>query len=185
LTAAALALAAGVTAAWPQSRTDEAADAMRAAQKAYRNGQLLDAKQKLDAASALIATAAARKLQSFLPEAHDGWTVDAGEAVAGAAPVDLTASRSYAKGGQRVTISISGDVRILAALAFTVIDAAQAKEAGARLVKINGTTGVVNSDGQIQILVANRFLVMAEGDAPEDAKKLFLESIDVKGLSKL
>jgi uncharacterized protein YdbL (DUF1318 family) len=181
----ALALAAGTTAAWPQPKTDAAADAIRAAQKAYRSGQLLDAKQKLDAASELIAAAAAKKLYSFLPDAHEGWTIDPNDSEPAAAAVELTASRSYAKGPQRITISISGDMRILAALAFTVMDAAQAKEAGARLIKINGTTGVVTSDGQIQILVANRFLVMAEGDAGEETKKAFLEAIDVKGLSKL
>jgi hypothetical protein len=97
----------------------------------------------------------------------------------------MTASRSFAKNGQRVTISISGDVRVLAELAFMVLDAAEAREAGARMVKIKGNSGVVTSDGQIQVLVANRFLVIAEGDAPEDVKTSFLEQIDAKGLSRL
>lgn len=165
-----------------QGRSDETDAAIRAAQKAYRAGQLIDAKQRLDKASELIAAAAAKKLQSFLPEPRNGWLVESGE-------IDLipgmTASRSFAKNGQRMTISISGDVRVLAEMAFMVLNAAEAKVAGARIVKINGSSGIVTSDGQIQVLVANRFLVIAEGDAPEDVKTGFLEQIDVKGLSRL
>jgi hypothetical protein len=169
-------------AAIAQSRTDETDAAIRAAQKAYRAGQLIDAKQRLDKASELISAAAAKKLQSFLPASQDGWTVESGE---DGAPMGMTASRSFEKNGKRLTISISGDVRVLAELAFMVLDAAEAKEAGARMVKIKGSSGVVTTDGQIQVLVANRFLVIAEGDAPEDVKTSFLEKIDVKGLSRL
>lgn len=171
-----------VHAAFAQTKSDETDAVIRAAQKSYRSGQLLDAKQKLDKASALIAAAAARKLQSFLPEPTSGWAAEPGDAEPSAG---MTVSRNYAKGAQRITISISGDVRVIAEMAFMVLDAAQAKEAGARMVKVNGSSGVVTSDGQIQVLVANRFLVIAEGDAAEDAKKDFLEKIDAKGLSKL
>jgi hypothetical protein len=166
-----------------QSRNDPTEAAIRGAQKAYRAGQLIDAKIRLDKASELISAAAAQKLQGFLPAATEGWTVEDGDPATG--PAEMTATRSYARNGKRVTISISGDVRVLAELAFTVLDAAEAKEAGARIVKIKGSSGVVTGDGQIQILVANRFLVIAEGDAPEDVKTAFLERIDVKGLSRL
>lgn len=166
-----------------QGRPDETEAAIRAAQKAYRAGQLIDAKQRLDKASELIVTAAAKKLYGFLPEPRNGWKVEPGDSEF--ATAGMTASRSFAKNGQRVTISISGDVRVLAELAFMVLDAAEAKEAGARMVKIKGNSGVVTSDGQIQVLVANRFLVIAEGDAPEEVKTSFLEQIDAKGLSRL
>lgn len=182
MTGAAIAFAFFIGCAMAQSKPDETESAIRAAQKAYRAGQLLDAKQRLDKASELIAAAAAKKLQGFLPDAQNGWRIDAGDAehLPG-----MTVSRSFAKNGQRVTISISGDVRVLAEMAFMVLDAAQAKEAGARMVKIKGSSGVVTNDGQIQVLVANRFLVIAEGDAPEDVKTGFLEQIDVQRLSKL
>jgi hypothetical protein len=183
LSLTALACAALASFALGQSRPDETETAIRAAQKAYRAGQLIDAKQRLDKASELIAAAAAKKLYGFLPAARDGWTVEPGDP--DSTPMGMTATRSFAKGGQRVTISISGDVRILAELAFMVLDAAEAKNAGARMVKIKGSSGVVTADGQIQVLVANRFLVIAEGDAPEDVKTSFLDQIDVKGLSRL
>lgn len=180
---AALACALFIGCATAQNRNDETEAAIRAAQKSYRAGQLIDAKQRLDKASDLIAAAAAKKLQGFLPVEREGWNVEVGEPELTGA--DMTATRSFAKNGRRVTISISGDVRVLAELAFTVLDAAEAREAGARIVKIKGNSGVITGDGQIQILVANRFLVIAEGDAPEDVKTSFLEQIDVKGLSRL
>lgn len=177
---AALACALFIGCAAAQNRNDETEAAIRAAQKSYRAGQLIDAKQRLDKASDLIAAAAAKKLQGFLPVEREGWNVEVGEPELTGA--DMTATRSFAKNGRRLTISISGDVRVLAELAFTVLDAAEAR---ARIVKIKGNSGVITGDGQIQILVANRFLVIAEGDAPEDVKTSFLEQIDVKGLSRL
>lgn len=180
---AALAFVVFIGCATAQGRPDETEAAIRAAQKAYRAGQLIDAKVRLDKASELISAAAAKKLQGYLPAGRDGWTVEEGGVEA---PITaMTATRSFAKNGQRMTISISGDVRVLAELAFMVLDATQAKEAGAKIVKIKGNSGVVTNDGQIQVLVANRFLVIAEGDAPEDVKTSFLEQIDAKGLSRL
>jgi hypothetical protein len=166
-----------------QGRADETEAAIRAAQRAYRAGQLIDAQQRLDKASELIAAAAAKKLQGFLPEGRNGWTAE--ENAAEAPQLGMTATRSFSKNGKRVTISISGDVRVLAEMAFMALNAAEAKEAGARMVKIKGNSGIVTTDGQIQVLVANRFLVIAEGDAPEDVKTSFLEGIDVNALSRL
>lgn len=166
-----------------QGRADETEAAIRAAQRAYRAGQLIDAQQRLTKASELIAAAAAKKLQGFLPEGRNGWLAE--ENVTEAPPAGMTATRSFSKNGKRVTISISGDVRVLAEMAFMALNAAEAKEAGARMVKIKGNSGIVTTDGQIQVLVANRFLMIAEGDAPEDVKTSFLEGIDVNALSRL
>lgn len=165
-----------------QPKPDETETAIRAAQKAYRAGQLIDARQLLDKASDSISQAAVKKLESFFPDSMDGWVLEGQE---DAATPSLTVSRTYSKGSHRITISISGDVRVLAEMAFMVLDAGQAKETGARVVKVKGNAGVITSDGQIQVLVANRFLVIAEGDAPEDAKNMFLDRIDFRALSKL
>jgi hypothetical protein len=163
---------------------DETERAIRAALKDYRAGHTLDAKQALDKASQWIAAAAARKLDKYLPAPLDGWSVeeeDGGQDGQGG----LNASRSYTNGTHRLTVSITADVAILGAVAVGFVYASGAQKAGARIAQVNGAPAIVTEDGQIQVLISGRFLLIAEGDADEQVKKSFLKTVDVKGLTNL
>ncbi|HAJ45777.1 MAG TPA: hypothetical protein DCL54_04260 [Alphaproteobacteria bacterium] len=177
--AAFIALAAGTAVAQP--KPDETEAAIRAALKAYRSGQRLEAKAEMERAAGLIDQSVTQRLPDFLPKPLDGWSIDEAEASSSA----LSASRSYSKGAQRVRISITGDMRVLTAMAFLIVDPAQAREAGAKLIQVKGNAALMTSDGQIQVLVANRFLVIAEGESSDGIKGAFLEQIDIQSLSKL
>jgi hypothetical protein len=171
----------------PFAAADEGENAIKSALKAYRTGRTLEAKHQLDKASIILAALLTKRLQNFLPKPLEGWQVEDSDTPSEPTFVTggLNASRSYSNSGARVTISISGDVPVLAAMAFMFVDATRAKEAGNRVTQIKGNAAIVTGDGQVQILVANRFLVIAEGDASEADKEAFLDKIDVAALSKL
>jgi hypothetical protein len=174
---------------FPRAYADETADAIRGALGSYKDGKALEAKQKLDKASALIAAQLAAKLDTFLPGPLDGWTVetDAPGATPSVAPVDsggLNATRTYVKDELHVTISITGEMPVITAMAVLFADSERAKEAGNRIMQVKGQSAVMTGDGQVQVLVAERFLVIAEGDAAEDVKNAYLDKIDVEGLAK-
>jgi hypothetical protein len=149
------------------AKADDISDAINDAQKAYKSGDLNSAKQALDLASQLIAQKNAEGLVKAFPKPLSGWTArDADTSTnAFAAMTGSHASRRYTKGNNdSVTINIAADGPILAQMITMLANPQMAGMMG-KIIRIGDQRGIQERDGDITILVANRFIVKIEGSA--------------------
>ena len=54
-----------------------------------------------------------------------------------------------------------------------------------KIVRIGNQRAIQNTDGDIQMMVANKFLVVVQGSAPADAKLAYAQAVDVAKLAKM
>ena len=145
-------------------------------------------------ASQLIQQKKGKALESFLPEPLTGWTAeDATSQVTGAAMFGggVTVEREYRKGSSSITIQIITDSPIMQGVMMMFSNPMFAASEGGKLEKIGRQKAIVkfdpaNKDGDIKIVVANRFLVSIEGDGitREDLKG-YAKAIDYKKMASL
>ncbi len=177
-----------VAATVPALAADDILDAMDQARKAYQAGDMGTAKQQLDVASQLIGQKNAEGFVKLLPEALPGWNADKAEAQAiGAAMFGgaSSASRSYTNAkGDRVEISITGDSAMLMQFATLLNDPSLAGAMG-KLVKVGGLRAIQNHDGDVIVVVANKFVVNVQGSADADMKLAYANAVDLAALSKM
>jgi len=166
---------------------DDITDAMDQARKAYQSGDLGSAKQSLDLASQLIGQKNADAFATLLPNALPGWKAEKAQTTAlGAAGFGAsTASRTYsnAKGGH-VEVQISGDSAVVSQIATFLNNPAMAGAMG-KLVKVGSQRAIQDADGNIKMVVANKFLISVEGSADSAAKLAYGQAIDLAKLSKM
>jgi hypothetical protein len=166
---------------------DEISDAMAKAQTAYTEGRLADAKRELDMASALIAQKNAERLKVLLPAAIDGWTAADGEAQAmGAAMMGggIQVSRTYTKGdGTTVQISILTDSPMMAMVMGMFANPQMAIMSGMKLDKAGEQQLLIDQNGDVQAVVANRFFVTVNGSSTGEDKLAYARAIDYPGLT--
>ena len=84
-----------------------------------------------------------------------------------------------------MTITLAGDTPMIQQFAMMFSNPAVLQSTGGRLKRIKRQKVIVTKDGQIQTLVAKRFLIMIEGSADEETKLGHLQRFDLKGLTKL
>ena len=174
-------------AALPAQAADDILDAIDQARKAYQANDFANAKQSLDLASQLIGQKNAEVFAELLPAALPGWkaekaqTTAIGSAMFGAS----SASRNYSNGkGDNVEVQITGDSAILTQMA-AFINNPQIAGAMGKIVRIGSMRAIVNNDGDVHMLVANKFLVVVTGSGPADAKLAYAQAVDVGKLSKM
>ncbi len=167
---------------------DDVIDAIEQARKAYQSGDLGEAKQQLDLASQLIGQKNAESFAKLVPAPLPGWTAEKaeshamGSAVLGGAS---TASRGYRNTkGDRVEISITGDSAMLMQFATMLANPALASTMG-KLIKVGGQRGIQNQDGDVIMVIANKFVVNVQGSADAQSKLAYANAIDVAKLSKM
>jgi hypothetical protein len=166
---------------------DNITDAMDQARKAYQSGDLGAAKQSLDLASQLIGQKNAEAFATLLPNALPGWKAEKAQTTAlGAAGFGAsTASRTYNNTkGDHVEVQISGDSAIVSQIATFLNNPAMAGAMG-KLVKVGNQRAIQDGDGNVKMIVANKFLVSVEGSADGPSKLAYAQAIDVAKLSKL
>ncbi|HZQ14782.1 MAG TPA: hypothetical protein VFB31_18400 [Pseudolabrys sp.] len=177
-----------VLAAVPALAADDILDAIEQARKAYQAGDMAGAKQQLDTASQLIGQKNAEGFATLLPKPLPGWTAEKAETQAiGAAMFGgvSTASRSYSNAkGDRVEISITGDSAMLMQFATLLNNPALAGAMG-KLVKVGGLRAIQNNDGDVIVVVANKFVVHVQGSADAASKLAYANAVDVAALSKM
>ncbi|MGV8074732.1 MAG: hypothetical protein AB2L11_09295 [Syntrophobacteraceae bacterium] len=152
-------------------RADNITDSIEEALENYKNGNLAEAMNSLDYAAQLVRQKRGGNLQSLLPDPLDGWTAkDASSEAAGAAMFGgaVTAEREYQKEPSNITIKIVTDSPMLQGIMMMFSNPAIAVSQGGELQKIKGRKAIVkydksNGNGDIRIVVANRFLVTVEG----------------------
>lgn len=171
----------------PVHAADDILDAIDQGRKAYQAGDLGAAKQQLDLASQLIGQKNAETFAKLLPAPLPGWKAEKAQAQAvGAALLGASAaSRNYTNAtGESVEVSITGDSAMIMQFAPMMANPALAAAMG-KLIRIGGLRGIQNQDGDVMLLVNNKFLINVTGSADAASKLAYANAIDLAKLSKM
>ena len=174
-------------AAMPALAADDILDAIEAARKAYQAGDMAGAKQSLDLASQLVGQKNAENLAALLPSALPGWKAEKVEATSvGVTVFGVTsASRRYTgPDGRDVQVRITGDSALVLHFARLFMNPTIAGAMG-KLISIGDQRALQTSEGSINMVVADKFLVTVEGSADIDAKLTYAKAVDIARLSKM
>lgn len=179
-TLAAALLAAAVL---PVRAADDILDAIDQGRKAYQAGNLGAAKQQLDLASQLIGQKNAETFAKLLPAPLPGWKAEKAQTQAlGASLLGASAaSRNYTNAkGENVEVSITGDSAMIVQFGPMLANPAMGK-----LIRIGSLRGIQNQQGDVMVLVNNKFLINVTGSADAAAKLAYANAVDVAKLSKM
>ena len=166
---------------------DDVTDALDAARKAYQAGDFAGAKQSADLASQLIGQKNAEGFAALLPAALSGWTACKVETTSlGNVAFGVTsASRTYtAADGKTVQVQISGDSALLTQFA-TVLSNPQIAGVLGKVVMIGNQRAIQTNDGDVHIVINNKFLVSVTGSAAPEAKLAYAKAVDVAKIAKM
>lgn len=174
--------------ALPAYAADDILDAIDQARKAYQAGDNATAKQSLDLASQLIGQKNAEAFAVLLPAPLPGWKAEKAQANAvGAAMLGgaSAASRSYSNAkGDSVEVSITGDSAMVMQFGPMLNNPAMAGAMG-KLIRVGSQRAIQNQDGDVMMLVANKFLVNVQGSGDAASKLSYAQAVDVGKLSKM
>ena len=166
---------------------DDITEAMDQARKAYQAGDLANAKQSLDTASQLIGQKNAESFAALLPNALPGWKAEKPQTTAiGAVGFGASvASRSYQNAkGDNVEVQITGDSAMVTQMA-TMLANPQIAGAMGKIVRVGNQRAIQNADGDVHMVVANKYMVVVSGSADAAAKMAYAQAVDVGKLSKM
>ena len=174
-------------AAMPALAADDILDAIEAARKAYQAGDMAGAKQSLDLASQLVGQKNAESFAALLPAALPGWKAEKVETTSvGVTVFGVTsASRRYiGPDGLDVQVRITGDSALVLHFARLFMNPTIAGAMG-KLISIGDQRALQTSEGSINMVVADKFLVTVEGSADEASKLAYARAVDIGKLSKM
>lgn len=174
-------------AALPACAADDILDAIADAQKSYQSGDMAKAKQSLDLASQLIGQKNAERFAALLPAPLPGWTADKADTQAlGALGLGASvANRTYHNAkGDRVEVQITGDSSLLMQFAGLLNNPTVAGAMG-KIVKVGDQRALQTREGDVNMVVAGKFLVSVTGSADNDSKMTYAQAVDVAKLSKM
>lgn len=164
-------------------------DAISAATKHYKAGELSQAIAQLDYASTLIRQEKGEQIKHVFPDAPSGWQADeANSEVAGAAMFGggITASRSYYNDDFRIEIQLMMDSPMLQAFSVMLSNPSMIAMSGGKLVKIQGIQAVQKLEGdslEIQFVTQSGAMITVNGDSGAQSTLLALaNAIDLKKL---
>jgi hypothetical protein len=149
------------------TRADEVTDAIEQGRKSYQSGDLAGAKQALDRASQLIGQKNAEAFGQLLPAALAGWQAEPVQtaAVAALGLGASTASRTYTKAnGDSIEVQITGDSAIVVQYG-TFLSNPTVADAMGKIVPVGTLRALQTMDGDIHMVVSNRYLVSVQGTA--------------------
>jgi len=176
------------------ARADDVTDSVNEALQLYKDGKFSEAVNSLNYATQLIQQKKGSALESVLPGALEGWTAEeATSQAAGAAMFGggVTAERRYTKDSSSVKVQIVTDSPVLQAVMMMMSNPMFATSDGGKMETIGGQKALVkmdtaNKSGQVQIVVANKFLVTVEGeDVTKDDMTAYAKAVDYTKLSTL
>jgi len=169
------------------ARADDISEAIDQARKAYQSGDLTNAKQSLDLASQLIGQKNAESFAALLPKPLAGWTAEKAQTTAvGAIGFGASvASRTYNNvKGDHVEVQITGDSAVVMQIATLLANPAIAGAMG-KLIRIGNQRAIQDPDGNIKLVIGNKFLVAVDGSADAASKAAYAQAVDVAKLSKM
>jgi hypothetical protein len=166
---------------------DDISDAINEAQTHYKAGELSAAKQSLDLASQLIAQQTADALVTALPKPLPGWKADDPDTTAGGlfGFTGTQASRNYTNAkDDSIQVSIATDSPLLTQLATAFANPQLAGLMG-KIVTIGSQRGIQTKDGEINMLIANRFVVDVTGGGTADDKLNYAKGVNLTALQTM
>jgi len=177
-----------------QVHADDVLESINEAVESYKKGAYSEAVNSLNYATQLIQQKKGDALAELFPPPLDGWeALEASSQVAGAAMLGggLSAERQYTRGGSSVTIRVVADSPMLQGMMMLLTNPMFATSDGGKLERIAKQQALVkydpaNRSGDINLPVANRFLVTIEGSGVDrEELKKYAEGIDYEKLSAL
>jgi hypothetical protein len=169
------------------AHADEISDAIAAAAKSYQAGELGTAKQSLDLASQLIAQKNAEALVAALPKALAGWKAgDPDTQATGGFGFSVTqASRTYTNAkGDSIDVQIATDSPFLTQLMAAMANPQLAGLMG-KVVTIGNQRAIQTKEGEVNMLINNRFVVTVTGGGTADDKLNYAKGVDFNVLAKM
>jgi len=166
---------------------DDITDAIDQGRKAYQSGDLAGAKQALDTASQLIGQKNAEAFAVLPPNALPGWKAEKPQTTAiGAVGFGASvASRTYNNAkGDSVEVQITGDSAVIMQFA-AVFANPQIAGAMGKLIRVGNQRAIQDQDGNIKMIVNNKFMVSVDGSADAASKLAYAQAVDVAKLSKM
>jgi hypothetical protein len=164
-------------------------DAIDAATKHYKAGELSQAIAQLDYASTLIRQEKGEQVKLAFPPPPAGWQAeDASSEVAGAAMFGggISASRAYYNDEHRIEMQLMMDSPMLQAFSMMLSNPSMIAMSGGKLTKIQGIQAVQKLDGdsmELQFVTPGGAMVSLEGDSAAQSTMLKLaNAIDLKKL---
>ena len=173
---------------------DDVTDSVNEALQLYKDGKFSEAVNSLNYASQLIQQKKGASLEAVLPAALAGWTAEEATSQAAGASMfggGVTAERRYTKDSSSVKVQIVTDSPVLQAVMMMMSNPMFATSDGGKMETIGGQKAIVkmdaaNKSGQIQIVVASRFLVTLEGEeVTKDDMSAYAKAIDYTKLATL
>ena len=173
---------------------DDVTDYINEALEYYKDGEYSEAVSSLNFAEQLIQQKKSSGLEAFLPEPLSGWNAEAvtsqaaGSAMLGGG---ISAERQYSKGDSSIRIQILADSPMLQGVMMMLSNPMFAASDGGKMERIGKQKAIVKYDaasqeGEIQIVVANRFMVTVEGDGISDKElKDYAKAIDFNKMAQL
>src|SRR5439155_6536664 len=146
---------------------DDITEAIEQARKAHQAGALGNAKQSLGLASQLTGQKNAEAFATLLPNPLPGWKAERAQAQAAGAVAfgGSMASRSYTNAkGDNVDVQITGDSALVMQFAPLLANPQFAGAMG-KLIRIGNQRAIQTADGDINMVIANKFLVTVQGSA--------------------
>jgi hypothetical protein len=169
------------------AHADDITDAMEQARKSYAAGDMAGAKQSLDLASQLIGQKNAESFGSLLPAALAGWKADDVQTTAlGQVGFGVSAaSRRYENAkGDNVEVQITGDSAMIMQFATLMSNPGIAGAMG-KIIKVGDQRAIQTREGDVHIVVANKFLVMVNGSADAPSKLAYAQAVNFAKLAKM
>jgi hypothetical protein len=164
-------------------------EAITAATKHYKAGELSQAIAQLDYASTLIRQEKGEQVKLAFPAAPSGWQAqDASAEVAAAAMFGggISASRNYYNDTDSIDIELMMDSPMLQAFAMMLSNPSMIAMSGGKLTKIQGLQAVQRADGnslEIQFVTQGGAMITVRGNNDNQSTMLALaNSIDLKKL---
>lgn len=161
--------------------------------KQYNEGDFAGAASNLDYAAQLVRQKKSEKMKELLPEPIAGWKAGEpssqamGTAVFGGG---VTVGREYTRGQSSVNVEIISDSPVLQSVLMMLNNPMFAGAGGGNLKTIKGQRAILKYDGSkrsgdINIVVAGRFMVTIKGDHVEEADLItYAEAIDYQELTR-
>lgn len=178
----------------PVAPADDVTDAVNEALQFYKEGKFSEAASNLNYAAQLVQQKKGTSMESILPEPLSGWTAEeATSQAAGAAMFGggVTVERNYTKESGTVKIQVVTDSPLLQSMMMVMTNPMFATADGGKLVTISGQKAIVKMNpgeqgGQIQLVIANRFLVTIGGNGvTRDDMVAYASAIDYQKMQSL
>lgn len=150
---------------------DEITDSIEEAMEYYEGNNYVEAANSLDYASQLIRQKRSGELEALLPEPLAGWSAENVKSRAvgpGYLGGMISAKRQYKKDKSSVAIEIITDSPALQSMVMLFSNPAYASANGGKLTKVKRQKAIIkyqpsNKNGEINIVVSNKYLVSVKG----------------------